>query len=362
MDDIFYMKQALRLAAKAAGHTSPNPLVGCVVVKKNRIISSAYHKKAGMLHAERKALLKAGKRARGSVLYVNLEPCNHHGRTAPCTDIIIESGVKKVVCAIKDPHSLVNGKGFNRLRNAGCGVRNGILTKEAEELNKVFIKNVKKKLPYVVIKAGMSTDGKIALKNGKSKWITSEKSRNHAQALRKELDAILVGINTVIKDNPRLDCRADKRKKIKKVVLDYKGRIPLGAKLFRNSAPEDVFIFTKTMKKPKINTLTKRGVNIIISKGAGGIIDGKAVLKELFKRGIMSVLIEGGSRVATYFISKKLVDEAYFYLAPKIIGSEGLNYFGKMHFKDLKKVFSLKETKVIKIGNDMLLKGKVVYN
>src|SRR6056297_55384 len=211
--DEYYMKQALGLAAKGTGFTSPNPLVGCVMVKNNRVISTAFHKKAGAFHAERLAIMKAGKKAKGADLYVNLEPCAHYGKTPPCTDIIISSGVKRVVIAMKDPNPLVKGKGIRKMRNAGCKVQSGTLKKEAEKLNRIFIKNMKERMPYVLVKAGMSLDGKIALKNGKSKWITSPASRKHAQGLRKQTDAVLVGINTVLKDNPSLSCRTDKKKK-----------------------------------------------------------------------------------------------------------------------------------------------------
>lgn len=351
------MKEALRLALKADGHTSPNPLVGCVVVKNGKVIASGYHVQAGKNHAEREALLKTGAKARGAVLYVNLEPCSHFGRTPPCADLIIEKGIREVVAAMGDPNPKVRGRGFKKLKDAGVRVRDGVLEKEAGELNRVFIKNMKKQLPYVFMKAGMSADGKIALKNGKSKWITSEESRNHAQQLRKKADAILVGINTVLADNPRLDCRTDAKKRIKKVVLDNRGRIPINARLFKGVKPGEVFVFTSKMKRGKIIQLEKKGAVVVKLKK----LTPSAVLSGLFKHGVMSVLVEGGSAVASSFIRSRLVDELYLYIAPVIIGSDGLGYFGNMDFSKMRSVFRIDDRTIEKIGPDMLIKGKVKY-
>ncbi len=353
----FYIKQTLRLAKKAEGHTSPNPLVGCVIVKNGRIIASGYHRQAGKNHAEREALLKAGPRARGASLYVNLEPCSHYGRTPPCADMIIEKGIKEVVAAMPDPNPRVRGRGFKKIKSAGVRVRAGVMRSEAQELNRIFVKNMKHKMPYVFMKAGMSADGKIALKNGKSKWITSEQSRNHAQGLRKKADAILAGINTVLADNPRLDCRIDKRKRIKKVILDTRGRIPSNARLFRNTKKGEVFVFTSKMKRGKITELEKKGAVVVFLKA----ITPKAVLKKLFEYGVMSVLVEGGSAVASSFIRSRLADEIYLYIAPVIIGSDGLGYFGNMEFSKMRSVFRIEDRTIEKIGPDMLIRGRVKY-
>lgn len=352
-----YMKQVLKLAVKADGHTSPNPLVGCVIVKGGRVIASGYHKKAGANHAERDALVRAGKKAGGSVMYVNLEPCSHYGRTPPCADFIIEKGVREVVAAMRDPNPRISGRGFRKLRSAGIRVRTGILEKEAQKLNRVFVKNMGHNRPYVFMKAGMSADGKVALKNGKSKWITSEKSRRHAQLLRKKADAILVGINTVIADNPRLDCRIDRRKRIKKVILDSRGRTPLNARIFDKVKKGEVFIFTSKMKRGKIIQLEKKGAAVLFLDK----ITPAAVLSELFKRGVMSVLVEGGSAVASSFIRAKLVDELYLYIAPLIIGSDGLGYFGDMELSKMRNVFRIEDRAIEKIGPDILIRGNVKY-
>jgi diaminohydroxyphosphoribosylaminopyrimidine deaminase/5-amino-6-(5-phosphoribosylamino)uracil reductase len=361
-NDIKYMKLALSLAARALGHTSPNPMVGCVIVKNNSIISTGYHKKAGMPHAEAEALKKAGSRAKGAALYVNLEPCSHAAKlTPPCADDIIRRGVREVVAAVRDPNPAVSGRGFARLRKNGVKVRTGVLGSEAEALNAVFFKNMRKRAPYVYIKAGMSADGKIALKNRRSKWITSRESREHSQELRKRCDAILVGINTILADDPYLDCRIDSRKRIKKVILDSRGRTPADASLFKRCEASDVFIFTAGMKKAKIKMFKNKGVNVIMSKISGGMIPCRFVLRELFRRGVMSVLVEGGAGVASSFLKDRLVDEAHFYIAPKIIGSDGLSYFGEMGFRDLRRIFRLVDTSVTRIKDDILLKGKVKY-
>ncbi len=357
-----YMKKCMELAARAEGHTSPNPMVGCVIVKKNKIISTGWHKRAGFPHAEAEALAKAGKKAKGATLYVNLEPCCHVSkRTPPCADTIIAHGVKTVVAAVADPNPAVSGKGFLKLRKSGVKTRVGVLKSEARELNRIFFKNMEKKQPFVIIKAGMSADGKIALKNKKSKWITSPESREHSQALRRKCDAILVGIKTILADNPYLDCRIDPGKKIKKVILDSKGRTPVTAAVFKKSAPGDVFIFTSSMKKAGRNLFEKKGVNVIMSKSINGRISGRFVLREFFRRGIMSVLVEGGASVASHFLKSGLVDEAYFYIAPKIIGSDGLNCFGEMGFVDMRKIFRFTDTEVTKINEDILLKGRIKY-
>jgi diaminohydroxyphosphoribosylaminopyrimidine deaminase/5-amino-6-(5-phosphoribosylamino)uracil reductase len=359
--DEYFIKKTFELAEKATGNTSPNPLVGCLIFKNGKIISEAYHKKAGEKHAEKIALEKAGEKAKDAILYVNLEPCCHFGKTPPCTDAIIRSGIKKVVAAMKDPNPLVNGKGFKELKNAGIKIKEGVLKKEAEFLNRIFIKNVTQKKPYIFLKAGISVDGKIALKNGQSKWITSEKSRKHSQILRKMADAILVGINTVLVDNPFLDCRIDKEKRIKKIILDSNCRIPINANLFKNSEPKDIFIFIKKGDKSKIKKLIDEGVNVIIDKSKGNVIDENFVVDNLYKNNIMSVLVEGGSKIATSFLKKRLVDEIYLYISPKIIGNDGISFFGELNFTDLHKIFSIKKTSIVELGSDILLTGTLKY-
>jgi len=355
-NDINYMRMALELAKRGLGHTSPNPLVGCVIVKNNRVIGTGFHSKAGCPHAEAEALAKAGKKAKGADLYVNLEPCGHFGKTPPCADAAVKYGIKRVIAAMQDPNPLVAGKGFKILRQNGIKTACGVLKEEAEKLNRIFIKNMTKQAPYVMMKAGMSIDGRIALKNGGSKWITGEGSLRHSQLLRKENDAILVGINTILADDPYLDCRADKTKKIKKVVMDTKGRTPDGANIFRHSEAPDIFIIAPEIKKARQKKFQARGVNVIT-----GALNAEEAVKELWKHGIRSVLVEGGSSVITSFLRAGLIDEAYFYIAPVIIGGDGVPVFRNLGFTKLEKTYTIFNTEFIKIGKDMLVKGEVKY-
>lgn len=359
--DVFYMKTALELAAKAEGHTSPNPLVGCVIVKSGRVIGEGYHKKAGLAHAEVEALKQAGSKAKGAVLYVNLEPCSHFGKTPPCADAIINAGVKEVVCAMKDPNPLVSGKGFNKLRKAGIKVKTGVLHFEACRLNRIFIKNITLEKPYVVMKAAVSTDGKMALKNGESKWITSAPARQEAQKLRLMCDAILVGINTVINDNPFLDCRIDKRKKIKKIILDTNGRMPEKGNIYLNSAPENIYVAVKRMEERKAERMIKRGINIIYLKGNEEKPAPDKVLSELFCRGIRSVLLEGGGTVIASFLKERLIDEAHIHIAPVIMGSDGIPFAGEMGIEKMHDAIKLKNHTVKQCGPDILISGEIKY-
>jgi len=355
------MNRALELAARATGHTSPNPLVGCVIVKGGRIISEGWHKKAGMPHAEAEALFKIKEKAKGAVLYTNLEPCCHRDkRTPPCTDAIIKYGIKEVVSAMTDPNPEVKGKGYSVLREAGIFVTEGVLKAQAKYLNRFFIKNQEKHLPFIIMKAGMSLDGKIALSNGTSQWITGKQAREHSQILRVSCDAIAAGIGTILKDDPYLDCKIDAGKKIKKVVFDTHGRIPLKARIFSRSDPSDIYIFTKDMSGSKIKKLSKIGVNVIIQNGPGRVKMFPAV-KELYGLGICSIVVEGGGAIHAAFLKEKLYDEAWLYIAPVIIGSDGISAAGDMGLKDLSKAVNLKNTVITNLGEDVLVKGDVIY-
>jgi len=358
-NDMFYMQKAVELAKKATGHTSPNPLVGCVIVKDGQIISMGFHKRAGWLHAEAEALKKIRYEAKGATLYVNIEPCDHFGKTPPCTDKIIKYGIKRVIAAMKDPNPIVNGKGIAKLRKHGIKVDVGLMQKEAQDLNKIFIKNQVKREPYIILKAGISIDGKIALADGSSKWITGEQSRLHDQLLRKQADAILVGINTIKKDNPFLDCRIDSEKKIKKIVLDTHGRISPDANIFRYSVPSDIYIITSSMHKTKAKMLEKKGVNIILSGTKR--INEDFIVNSLWEKGIRSILIEGGSKVHTSFLKARYADEAYIYIANKIIGNDGIPFVGPMATKSLNRTIKIEDCETLKIGCDILIHGKFKY-
>jgi diaminohydroxyphosphoribosylaminopyrimidine deaminase/5-amino-6-(5-phosphoribosylamino)uracil reductase len=353
-----YMQKTLELAALASGHTSPNPLVGCVIVRNGKIISEGWHKKAGLPHAEAVALEKIKYAAKGATLYTNLEPCCHRDkRTPPCTDAIIKYGIKKVVSAMQDPNPKVKGKGYGVLKKAGITVISGVLENRAKYLNRFFIKNQEQHKPYIIMKAGMSLDGKIALSNGMSQWITGKGSRADSQLLRKSCDAIAAGIGTILKDDPFLDCRIDKAKHIKKVVFDSGGRLPLDAKIFTKASACDIYVITRTMARAKIKKLSNIGVNVIIQKGKGRV-DTAAAVKELYNRGIRSMVVEGGSAMHGSFLKGKLYDEAWLYVAPIIIGSDGIGVTDGLGLKNLSGAVGLDRVETVRLGKDVLIKGE----
>lgn len=360
MTDIDYMQRAYRLALKAKGKTSPNPMVGSVLVKNKRIIAEGWHSRCGGDHAEISAL----KKVRGSVLkskmYVTLEPCYHTGRTAPCVDQIIRSGISEVVIGMKDPNPLTNGKSIAKLRRAGLKTKVGILQDELELLNEKFIKYNKRKMPFVSVKCAQSLDGKIATASGQSKWITSDKSRRFARSLRDEYDAILVGINTVLKDNPRLS-GSKKSKNIKKIILDSKLQISSKAKLFSGAQPSDCIIATtKKASNRKIQVLRGRGNNVIVCPLKLGKLNLKWLFKELAQLEITSILIEGGAHVIGNALKNNLVDKIYIYMAPKIIGDQkALSSIVGINTGHVNSAIQLKKMTFQQIGKDILIQGYI---
>jgi len=359
MIDKKYMKMALELAARSAGFTSPNPAVGAVVVKNNRVISSAFHRKAGLPHAEASVLKKAGKRAMGAKLYVNLEPCVHFGRTSPCCDAIIKSGIKETVIALKDPNPLNNGKGIRKLKKAGIKVITGILKEEAADLNKSFFKFITKGTPYIFIKVAQSLDGKIATRTGDSKWITSKNSRYYVQKLRQQVDGLLVGVKTIIRDNPYLTCRVNKKKIMTKIVIDPNLRIPPHAKIFKQA--KKVIIVTKKTNKfrPEKKILEKKAEIIEVNCHKNGSLNLHQALKEIAKHDIVSLMVEGGGETISSFIREGLADEIFLFIAPKIIGGRraptSVEGNGVSRVKD---ALCFEKFEFEKVGRDLLLKLK----
>ncbi len=296
-----YMSLAIELAKKAEGRTSPNPIVGSVIVKNNKIIGRGYHKRAGLPHAEIKALRQAGAAAKGAALYVTLEPCDHYGRTPPCVDVIIKSGIKKVIIAMPDPNPINNGSGIKKFKKNGIKTTLGVLQKEAEAINKPYIKFITRKLPYVTVKVAQSLDGKIATKTGDSKWISSEDSRRYVHELRGKVDAVMVGANTVIKDDPLLLSKVSQSKQPVRIIVDGKARIPSNAKIF--------------------STSDKSPVIVVRSESAGEkTIDLVNLLKKLAQNNITNILVEGGGELIAGLVEKGLVDRFLIFVAPKIIG------------------------------------------
>jgi len=342
------MNRAWELALQGWGRTSPNPMVGAVIVKSGKIIAEGYHHYCGGDHAEVDALKKAGTKARGAYLYVTLEPCGHTGRTPPCTEAIVKAGIKKVIVGALDPNQLNNGRSLKSLRQQGIEVEQGLLADELTHMNEVFNSWITTGRPFVTAKIAQTIDGKIACLNGESKWITSAFARDYAHRLRFGFDAILVGINTVLKDNPQL--RTLPAKRIKKIILDTRGRISPRAKLFENTCPEDIFLFTA---KPKVNKIKAQVIQAPLNKGR---IDLKWVLKYLGENEITSVLIEGGGAVVGSALQHNLVDKMMIYTAPKIMG-EGLESVRGLKTKVLADMVNLKNMTIDKIGEDILIQG-----
>lgn len=314
------MDEALKLAKRGNGWTYPNPMVGAVIVNRGQIIAKGYHKRVGLPHAEVEALKRAKKSLKGATLYVNLEPCTHYGKTPPCVDAIIQSGIKHVVCSILDPNPKVHGRGIAKLKQAGIAVSVGLRKKESRSLNEAFFTFHEKKRPFVAIKFAASLDGKIATKTGDSQWISNKVARNYARSLRSQYQAILVGINTVIQDNPHLGVRQKNKKDPLRIILDSTLKIPLTTQVLRDT---NVLIASTTKaNKEKMQVLTKMGIPVILFNSAS--IPLSDLLEELKKRKIISVLVEGGSQVLGSFIDAKLVDKVYAFHAPLIIGGQGI--------------------------------------
>lgn len=321
MQDELYMKLAISLARNAVGQTSPNPSVGAVVVKNGTILGTGAHLRAGEQHAEVHALDIAGNEATGADLYVTLEPCNHTGKTPPCTERIIHSGIHRVVVATKDPNQLVSGTGIARLRNAGIQVEVGLCKKEADEINKNFFHFIRTKQPFVTLKAALSLDGKIAASSGDSKWITSEQARRDVHQLRHQHDAILVGIHTVLTDDPQLTTRLPRggRNPIR-VILDSQLRIPLDARVVTDNLAKTIIFTVKNNDPAKIAALQEKGVEVIsLATNTIAITD---VLEQLGRKNITSLLVEGGGEVHASFLTEEKFQELIFYVAPLLIGGK----------------------------------------
>ncbi|MDD3374652.1 MAG: bifunctional diaminohydroxyphosphoribosylaminopyrimidine deaminase/5-amino-6-(5-phosphoribosylamino)uracil reductase RibD [Candidatus Omnitrophica bacterium] len=320
--DTTYMKMALNFALKAKGQTSPNPMVGALIVKNNRIIAKGYHRRCGADHAEIEALKKAGRFSKGAKLYVTLEPCGHFGRTPPCVDAIINSGIKEVVIGTEDPNIKNNGKSIQKLNRAGVKTKVGILADELFQMNEAFFKYIKKGMPFVVVKCAQTMDGKIATSNGHSKWITSEETRKLAHELRNDFDAILVGINTVVKDNPFLNATKES-KELKKIIVDSSLRISLGANLFKKTNSHNIYIATtESASIKKIENFRKKGINVFVCSSKDGRVDLKKFFKILAGHEITSILVEGGATIVGSVLKQGLADKMWIFIAPKIIGDQ----------------------------------------
>ena len=385
------MELALMLAEKGSGSVNPNPLVGAVIVKDNKIIGMGYHEKYGENHAERNAVKNALEDVEGSTLYVTLEPCAHYGKTPPCVDLVIEKKFKRVVIGMLDPNPLVAGKSIKKLQENNIEVSIGVKEEECRKINEVFIKYIATKIPFVVLKSAASLDGRIATADGESKWITCEESRRDGHKLRNKYMGILVGINTVIADNPKLNCRMDEaelndetdlltyiqennlayaeglkfmsrnRKAVNpvRIIVDSHLRVPLNSEVI-NDGGNTIIGTIRGCNESKKNELESMGIKVIETEPKQGKVDLKKLIEKLSEEGIDSILIEGGGNINFSALEEGIVDKAIFYIAPKIIGGEKTkNSIGGNGFLKLDDAVRLKDTSYRKINDDFVIEGYV---
>lgn len=357
--DESYMRRALEIARYAEGRTSPNPLVGAVVVNHGRIVGMGWHRKAGTEHAEIHALRQAGQLAQGAEIYVTLEPCSHYGRTPPCSQALIDAGVKKVVVAMKDPNPLVAGNGLAMLKSAGIEVIEGILGNEAAVLNEVFLKWITEKMPFTVLKTAMTLDGKIAAYTGASKWITNEVSRRYVHKLRDKYDGILVGIGTVLADNPSLTTRlADgEGKNPIRIIVDSKGRTPLNARVLTDNMAQSIIAVTEEAPQENIRALEAQGAVVLIVNERGHV-DLRKLFAMLAGKNITSLLIEGGAEINYSLVQARLIDKVHAFIAPKLLGGRtALSPVGGQGAAELDNALQLYDITAENLAGDILITG-----
>ncbi|MGE5308143.1 MAG: bifunctional diaminohydroxyphosphoribosylaminopyrimidine deaminase/5-amino-6-(5-phosphoribosylamino)uracil reductase RibD [Deltaproteobacteria bacterium] len=355
----YYMNMAIQLALKARGMTSPNPVVGAVIIKNGSVVGRGYHRKAGAPHAETLALDEAKEKAKGAALYVTLEPCAHFGRTPPCVNRIISSGIRKVVIGMVDPNPLNNGKGINILKMHNISVESGVCREKVEEINEVFVKYITKGLPFVTVKVAQSLDGKIATSCGESKWITSDLSRNYAHRMRQYYDGIIVGVNTVRRDNPRLDAWFSKRQPVK-VVVDSKLSTPDSSPIFEKGkvilATIPVIQGQETENRAKLS----EKATILEVKEKNGQVNLKDMLKKLARMEITNVLVEGGGTLIGSLFDEGLVDKVLFFVSPKIIGgAQAISSVMGKGVSRIDKAVKLEAPKLRRFGEDILFECRV---
>ncbi len=352
--DLSFMRRALELAGKGAGLVDPNPMVGAVLVQQGKIVGEGWHRRFGGPHAEVMALRKAGARAKGSTLYVSLEPCSPHPKkTPPCTDLLLQSGISSVVAACSDPNPLVKGRGFSLLRKGGVKVRTGLLSKEARELNRAFFKWTETGFPYILSKWAMTLDGKIATHTGDSKWISSEASRKWLHQLRDEYPAILVGANTALRDDPTL--RGKKLRPIR-IILDTYARVPLDARVVKTAGEQrTILAVSASAPEEKVRLLRRAGVEVIQLE----ILDLRILFEELARSGITKILVEGGGEVHASIFEAGLSDEVCVFVAPKITGgADARTPVEGMGVGKILDSISLSEVTVDRIEDDVVIRGK----
>lgn len=357
------MKMALDLAVKGRGFTSPNPMVGAVIVKDGIVVGSGYHEAVGKAHAEVNAIKDAGDLAKGATLYVTLEPCNHHGRTPPCTEKIKDAGIQRVVVAMKDPNPDVKGRGIDHLKKQGIDISLGLYEERATKLNEAFIKYVRTKRPFVIIKCAATLDGRIATRTGDSKWVSGEESRTFVHRLRHAVDAIMVGIDTIKKDNPKLTTRLEgiKGSDPTRVILDTHLSISEDAQILHLESDSDTIIVTGTpASKDRKAAIEKKGVQILESPVKDGRIDLDILIESLGCLGITSLLIEGGSRVIASSLGASVVDKVIFFFAPRILGGDdGVPICRGAGPELMSESIPLRDINVRRFGDDVMIEGYI---
>ena len=362
-EDIEYMRRAMELAERGVGFTNPNPMVGAVIVKGGKVIGEGWHERCGEWHAERNAFKNCTVPAEGATMYVTLEPCCHYGKTPPCTEAIIEHGIARVVVGMEDPNPLVAGKGIALLREAGIEVVCGVEEEALREQNRVFLKYISTKLPWVAMKTAMTLDGKIATRTGDSKWITGAEARAYVHELRHRFMAIVVGIGTEVADDPLLNCRIEGRgvRQPIRVVVDSNARLSLDSQLVKTAGEyRTIVAHTRFAPEESVKALREAGVEMLLCKEKEGLVDVRNLLELLGQSGIDSILLEGGGSLNYTFLAEGLADELYAFIAPKIVG--GMNAKTPVEGAGMEKMadaINLELENVLNIGHDVLLKLKV---
>jgi len=360
-DDARFMRLALSLARRGVGRTHPNPPVGAVVVRNGRVVGRGYHRCAGAAHGEAAALLDAGRAARGATLYVTLEPCAHHGRTPPCTDAVIAAGIRRVVIGSLDPNPKVPSGGRFKLQQAGIIVTTGVLQAPCDELVAAFCRHITSGLPWVTLKLASSLDGRIATVSGDSRWITGDDSRRYTHRLRNEHDAVLIGAETVLRDDPQLTCRVRGGRHPWRVVIDGKLRIPPTARLVRDSKLAPTLVLTtRQASKDRVAALEAAGVEVVRCPSRDGHIRMLDVVAVLGQRGLLSVLVEGGASIASQFLREHLVDRLLVFLAPKLIGGDGRPLLDTLGVQRMSQAMATGPLRVRRFAVDVLLATDVV--
>ena len=356
-----YMWVALDLARQGRGKTSPNPMVGAVLVRDGEVVGTGFHEKAGTRHAEVIALQEAGEKARGATLYTNLEPCCHQGRTPPCAEAIINAGVRKVVIASTDPNPLVSGKGVRKLQDAGIKVKVGVLEEKARRLNEVFFKYITTKKPFVAVKTAMTMDGKIATSLGKSRWISGEKSRKFVHCLRSTADGIMVGINTVLRDDPRLTVRLDGKKGPDpvRIIIDSKGRLPLESRIVKTASETKTILATTEFAPPnKLETLRTCGVEVMLLPSKRDQVDLQELMSALGEKEICNILVEGGGTLNYSLLAENIIDKFYIFIAPLLIGGEKApTLLEGVGVGTLEEAWAVENIEMKQLDNDLLIIG-----